>query len=506
MAFAPPTPGRSVADAALAFQVIVAALATIGTVGFLLVVPQLGGLGLGDPGEGGGSSVGLHGLGFSLVDAAAATLIALSVLEWLFVVADVVWVRRPLGRGDLLEAEAPALLLGILQLLLGGVLPGVLLIVSSRQIRDTIRNDPALEAARNDLRHVPPARGHERARMLGRAAMAGLGAVWGVAGVAMFSNQFYLYLPSLIRASSQGTPPILSGWFHFWEFASSLGGLPASYAAGVVQLVLAFALLAGFARAFAYYFGILVAVFVWVVPEAFGGPFASGAFSIGPGVVYVLGLLLLISLDAQYGADRATLDAAIQRRFPGWARVAEVSVGPLPAIGRWHVRNGRALARASELLMGAALAASAAVALYFRLPDGLGRILAGRSASGPLGTWYAVWVAGGAPVASALAWALIAVEGALALLLVLGLARWLVGPVGAGMALVLWAVVEGFGGIPGPGYTDPGVGIAEFFVFLGLIGSVAVGAVSRNTLGVGAVRRPPPWQRAARPDSRAPPP
>lgn len=45
----------------------------------------------------------------------------------------------------------------------------------------------------------------------------------------------------------------------------------------------------------------------------------------GVGVIYVIAFLFLIVLDADPSAKAGTVDGWIERRWPGWARWAEVS-------------------------------------------------------------------------------------------------------------------------------------------------------------------------------------
>lgn len=496
-----PPGGRSLATVAMALSLLGAVVLTLASAGFMIVAPHLS---LGDGGAGSDAgAVGGTPLGFSLTDAFATVLIAITLLLWAWVALDWWLVVAPLGRGALVEAEAPALLLGLLQLPLGGVLPGLLLVAASRQTRDAIRTVPELEARRGPSLPPAPLEGPPGARRWARAAMVGFGLLWCVAGIAMFQNQFYLYLPGLIRAAARGAPAILSGWFAFWTFASSLGGLPAAYVAGTLQLGLGVALVLGFARKVAYFVGVFAATFLWVVPEAFGGPFGPGMFSLGPGPVYAVGMLALLAFDASSGPAVASLDALLERPVPGWARIAEASVGLLPQIGRWYRRHASRLARGSEAAMGLLLAASAALAVRSGFPGALHAELGARlsAPAGPFLGWYQLWAQADPGATALLGWALVAVEAAIAVALILGIGPWTVRLAGIAAGLLLWAVVEGFGGLPGPGYTDPGVGIAEAAAMAAM---VALAAVRRAVAAPrGPVEGPLP-RPAARAEATAP--
>lgn len=494
-------PGYELAVAATVLELILAVLLTLATGALAVLAPTLGGLGTSGGAEGESPlPFSVRGLGFSPLDAALSLLAGLTALLWLWVGLDWAYVVRPLSRRRLVDAEAPALLLGLLQTAFGGILPGILLLVGSRQVRAGIRADPALEAERSSPK-VPVAGSVDaRSRLFARLAMVGLGVLWGIAGVSMFQSQFYLNVPALIRSASQGLPGFLSGWFHFWVFVSSLGSQPAVYAAGTFQILLAFALVAGFARKLAYYAGLVAAVFLWVVPEAFGGPFVLGAFSLGPGVVYATGLLALMALSAAHGTDLATVDGLIERRWPSWARLAEVSSGLVPQIGRWYVRHAGRLARAAELALGAILFGSATLAWSSRLTTGLAPALAARAANGGglLGGWDAWWAEVARGSGPWMALTVIAVEYAVATALLAGVARKVAYGAGIALTVFIWAAVEGFGGAPGPGYTDPGVGIAEALVFLALLGVVASRISEGRTLDRWVVDRLPAWRRLSR--------
>jgi uncharacterized membrane protein YphA (DoxX/SURF4 family) len=501
--------GRSLAWAAVVLEGLLALVTTLGALAFVSLAPHLSALGRGGGAEG-DSSLGplsLSGAGFSPVDAVSALLIGLAILFWIWVVLDLRLVVGPLERGELLDVESPALLLGILQTIAGGFLPGLLLIAASRSVRHAIGENPMLEVQRARRPEPPSELPYRRARALGRTAMVGFGVLWGIAGYSMFQNQFYLHLPNLIRTASQGAPGFLMGWFNFWAYASSLGGPGAASLAGSLQLALAVCLILGFVRKIAYFTGLLAAVFLWVVPEAFGGPFTGGAFSLGPGVVYAIGMVALIGLNATYGPDRYTIDRLIEARFPDWARLAEVREGLLPAIGRWYARNAARLTRAAETALGVVFAASSVLALHYRLDATLPGLLAARAGPGQpagLAAWFSLWDAAGPAGASALAVALSLAELAIASLVILGLARKSAGFLALGTTLLLWSVVEAFGGTPGPGYTDPGVGIAEACAVIAVLAIVAARGSDMATLDRWAADRFPRWSSWARFSEDAP--
>ncbi|MHB8359046.1 MAG: hypothetical protein ACYDCP_06060 [Thermoplasmataceae archaeon] len=76
----------------------------------------------------------LNLLGFLL----ALITIFLAILPFILMFLDYFLVYKPLVDGDAGRAEVPSLLLGILQLFVGGVLSGIVLIIAWVKIRDAI--------------------------------------------------------------------------------------------------------------------------------------------------------------------------------------------------------------------------------------------------------------------------------------------------------------------------------------------------------------------------------
>jgi nitrite reductase (NO-forming) len=65
------------------------------------------------------------------------------------------------------------------------------------------------------------------------------------------------------------------------------------------------------------------ALFIWSIPEGFGGPFVPGATDVGAGLVYVLVFATLIVMDHTLGRSPYSVDYYLERLFPAWRHVAE---------------------------------------------------------------------------------------------------------------------------------------------------------------------------------------
>ncbi len=150
----------------------------------------------------------------------------------------------------------------------------------------------------------------------------GFGIIWLLDGALKFAPGFVSSFAGSVSGSGQ--PAWLGPWFAFW--ANQVNSDPAFwvYFTGSLELLLGLALVFGFVRKLAYTGGALLSFFIWAVPEGFGGPYGPGSTDIGTGIVYAGVFIGLMILDASFGRARYSLDALLERRFPAWARVAEI--------------------------------------------------------------------------------------------------------------------------------------------------------------------------------------
>lgn len=149
------------------------------------------------------------------------------------------------------------------------------------------------------------------------------GVIWGVDGALKFDSALVAAFPDMISEAARGQPAWLQGWFLFWHGVSAAQPALWVYGTGILEEALAFALVFGFMRKSAYVGGFILSLFIWAVPEGFGGPYGPASTDIGTGIVYALVFLLFMVMNATYGASRYSLDVLLERRWPGWARVAE---------------------------------------------------------------------------------------------------------------------------------------------------------------------------------------
>jgi len=152
-----------------------------------------------------------------------------------------------------------------------------------------------------------------------------------ILGIVLLIDGSFKFQPGFVSnfsVPSQTTPSWLNPWFAFWSAQVSAQTALWVYMTGSFEIALGLALVFGFLRKIAYSAGIVLMLLIWAVPEGFGTPYGPSSTDIGTGVVYALLLLGLLLFDAMLGPGRYSLDGAIARRWPSWARVAEVQRTP----------------------------------------------------------------------------------------------------------------------------------------------------------------------------------
>lgn len=332
---------------------------------------------------------------------------------------------------------------------------------------------------------------------LSKAAAVVFGILWGIDGFFKFQNGLYTQLPAIVQAAGVGQPAYLHGWFSFWYGIVSSNPMLVTYGTGFLELSIAFALILGFARKIAYFGGIILGMFIWAVPEGFGGPYGAGSVTVGGGNIYALGLLFLIVLGATYGRDRYTIDYLIEKRFRKWSVIAEVPKISLDHLKGWFSRNSMKLSRGSAVLFGIVYATEGLLAFYYNLAGNIVSVVQDQASTAPafLGGWFSFWQGQVTAAPIFYAYLIGVLEILLAAALILGLGRKVAYMGGAVFAIIAWGVGEGFGGPLVPGYTDPGTGIIQAIAFLILLGLNATHGTDPLTLDSKIEKRFPAWKK-----------
>ena len=151
------------------------------------------------------------------------------------------------------------------------------------------------------------------------------GIFWLIDGIFKFSPVLAQAFPTMVKGAAYGQPAWLAGWFSGWSSIVSSNPAFFVYSTGIVEVFLAFCIIAGFMRKTSYAVTFFVSLLIWSVPEGFGGPYGPGSTDIGTGIVYALTSFLLLIINAIFGPSKYSLDYWIEKKFPRWRVIAEVS-------------------------------------------------------------------------------------------------------------------------------------------------------------------------------------
>jgi len=150
-----------------------------------------------------------------------------------------------------------------------------------------------------------------------------LGIVWLIDGYLKFSPGLVDSFPDLVRRAGDGQPTWLQPWFNFWSSVTTGNAALFVYSTGVLEVALGIALVLGFARKIAYLGGIIFSLFIWAIPEGFGGPYGPSSTDIGTGIIYSFVFLSLAIINTISGPSKYSLDFLVERKYRFWKRLAE---------------------------------------------------------------------------------------------------------------------------------------------------------------------------------------
>lgn len=155
------------------------------------------------------------------------------------------------------------------------------------------------------------------------------GAVWLIDAIFKWQPGFRAEYLSLLTGAAKGQPAWLVPWFHL--ISNAVAGAPAlfAYLTAIVETLIAVAVILGFGRKVTYILAAFFAAAIWASAEGFGGPYTVGATDVGTGIIYSIVFLALLAINYHSGPSKLSLDYFIERRFPGWRRVAELGAKPI---------------------------------------------------------------------------------------------------------------------------------------------------------------------------------
>jgi nitrite reductase (NO-forming) len=160
------------------------------------------------------------------------------------------------------------------------------------------------------------------------ALRVGFGIIWAVSAAITWMPGFADHYVGYLHNAAQGQPAWLAGWFAMWIGLVTPHAMLFVWLTRWIETLIAFCLLAGFARKSVYVAGALFSLLIWSTAGGFGGPYTVGAANMGAGLAYVLIFAALIGIDNREGRSPYSLDYFVERRWPRWRRFAEWGRGP----------------------------------------------------------------------------------------------------------------------------------------------------------------------------------
>jgi nitrite reductase (NO-forming) len=156
------------------------------------------------------------------------------------------------------------------------------------------------------------------------AVRVAFGLIWLVDAILKWQPTFRHDYIDTLRSGAQDQASWLKPWFDFWIDLQRGAPHVWAYLVAVAETFIALALILGFARKVTYVTGAVFSLLIWATAEGFGGPYTASSTDVGTALIYALVFVSLLIISAQTGPSRYSVDALIERRWPAWARVAEV--------------------------------------------------------------------------------------------------------------------------------------------------------------------------------------
>ena len=155
------------------------------------------------------------------------------------------------------------------------------------------------------------------------ALRVAFGLIWVVNAAFTWTDRFAANYVGYLHNAAQGQHPLSAFWFDAWITLVTPNAGLFIWLTRIAETALAVGLLLGIARKSMYVAGALFSLLIWSTAEGFGGPYAVGAANMGTGLIYVLLFVALIAINYRSGSSPYSLDYYIEKRWPGWRRVAE---------------------------------------------------------------------------------------------------------------------------------------------------------------------------------------
>src|SRR5450432_29127 len=164
-----------------------------------------------------------------------------------------------------------------------------------------------------------------RERCIGLTRVA-FGVAWAVAAWLKWQPAFINGFSDQLRSAIDGQPHIVQVWLGFWLTIVHANPTLFAVVEASTETLLAVCFLLGLFTDVACIIGMLLALGIWSVPEAFGGPYIAGqSTDIGTAFPYIIlcALLLCVHAGRYYGIDN--LLASRLKRVSESEKVHEVA-------------------------------------------------------------------------------------------------------------------------------------------------------------------------------------
>jgi uncharacterized membrane protein YphA (DoxX/SURF4 family) len=132
----------------------------------------------------------------------------------------------------------------------------------------------------------------------GAAVRVAFGTIWLVDAALKWLPAYRTDFLDQLRIGAQGQPPWLLPWLHLVLRLSAPHVALFAHGTAVIETLLAFALISGFARKFTYFGGAVYSLLVWATADGFGGPYSSSSTDVGPAIIYSVVFLALLVVNA----------------------------------------------------------------------------------------------------------------------------------------------------------------------------------------------------------------
>ncbi len=168
-----------------------------------------------------------------------------------------------------------------------------------------------------------------------------VGLLWGLVALRFWSSDFAPHLQyHYHQAVLNSQPGVLIIWFGIWTGIMSTSAAFFAAFGRIVAAIIAFGLLAGFARRTVYILAILACIPVWTLAEGYLPPHSLQSFGLSSVVIYILLFIVLMAADKLRIRQWFSMDNVLLAKWPGWHWLAGFGGQPAEPAGVADGGNG----------------------------------------------------------------------------------------------------------------------------------------------------------------------